>query len=254
MSIIEILVVAATSTVLMGILLPSFNLARQQAKQTVCKNNLRQMVTAASSYTIDNDNYYPIAYYNERIDGIRTYFAWDFTTWKDWNAEEPEEHVEPGLLWMGQTIEKVHQCPSFKGPANWFSDPHTGYNYNTSYIGLNETITPTNSSRALEVRSPSQTVLFGDGEYIGGANKFMRAPLSNPRDSSFSNSDRHAGSQGFRHMRTTNTAFCDGHTDSQNKVFTNTDQIAKEILEEYNKTHDNKIGFLSPDNKLYDLK
>ena len=134
MSLIEILVVVTTSTILMGILLPSFNHARQQALRNVCLNNLRQMATAASTYTIDNDDYYPLSYSTERINGVRRYVTWDFTTWKDWNAAEPIEHVEPGLLWMGQTIAKVQQCPVFDGAANWLADPHTGYNYNTSYL------------------------------------------------------------------------------------------------------------------------
>ncbi len=254
LSLIEILCVVMISTILMGMLLPSFNLVRQQALRNVCLNNLRQMSTAAFTYTIDNDGYYPLAYKTERTNGIRRYIAWDFTTWKDWNAAEPIEHVEPGLLWMGQTIAKIQQCPAFSGPANWLIDPYTGYNYNTSYIGLNETIEPVNSSRTIDVQLPAQTVLFGDGEYVGGANKFMRAPFSNPRDMSFSDADRYAGTQGFRHLHTTNISFCDGHVNFQKEIFTCTDPIGQDILEKYNQTHDSQTGFLSSDNRLYDLK
>jgi prepilin-type processing-associated H-X9-DG protein len=254
MSLVELLVVIATSTILMGILLPSFNLARQQATRNVCLNNLRQMSTAACAYAVSNDDYYPVAFNTERINGTRRYIAWDFTTYKDWSAAEPKEHVEPGLLWTGKTIDKIQQCPAFKGPANWFSDPHTGYNYNTSYIGRNETTQPVSSSRTIDVKSPAQTALFGDGEYTGGANKFMRAPFSNPRDMSFGDSNRYAGTQGFRHIHTTNIAFCDGHADSQKEIFTNTNSAAQKILEEYNQTSENQIGFLSQNNKLYDLK
>ena len=48
--------------------------------------------------------------------------------------------------------------------------------------------------------------IFGDGEYKGGANKFMRAPFDSPGDDSFNG--RYAGTQGFRHLTTTNVAFC----------------------------------------------
>ncbi|MGD2093678.1 MAG: type II secretion system protein [Phycisphaerales bacterium] len=253
-SLVEILVVVSTSALLVGLLIPSLQMVRQQAQRSFCLNNLRQMALAAQTYSTVYDDHYPIAYHTERINGIRHYLAWDFNTWKDWSQADPIEHVEPGILWMGQMIEKIQQCPVFKGPANWLVDPCTGYNYNTSYIGRDETVDPVSSARTNGVRCPGQTVLFGDGEYSGGANKFMRAPFSNPRDASFSDTFRHAGVQGFRHLHTTNVAFCDGHADFFQKVHINTDPYSRDILEEHNRTHQNKIGFLSEDNRLYDLE
>jgi len=254
LSLVEVLVVVSTSALLIGILLPSLGTARQQAKRSFCLNNLRQMALAAQTYCAVYEDRYPLAYHAGRVNGIRRYLAWDFTTWKDWSQTDPVEHVEPGLLWMGRTVEKIQQCPVFKGPANWFVDPYTGYNYNTSYIGRDETASPVDSVRTTDVCSPAQTALFGDGDYVGGANKFMRAPFSNPRDASFSDAFRHAGAQGFRHLHTTNVAFCDGHARFQRDLHTETDPIGRDILEQHNQTHDNPIGFLSADNRLYDLK
>jgi len=254
LSLIEVLVVISTSALLIGMLLPSLNTARRQAKRTFCMNNLKQMALAAQTYSAVYDDHYPLAYHTERVNDVRRYLAWDFNTWKDFSEAEPIEHVEPGLLWMGRTIEKIQSCPVFKGPANWLADPHTGYNYNTSYIGRDETVNPVGSARTTDVCSPAQTALFGDGEYTGGANKFMRAPFSNPRDASLSDSFRHAGVQGFRHLHTTNVVFCDGHAYSQRDFYTSTDPAGRDILEQYNQTQDNKIGFLSEDNRLYDLK
>ena len=254
MTLVELLVVVSTSALLIGMLLPSLGTARQQARRTLCLSNLRQMALAAQAYSTAYDDHYPIAYHTERIDGVRWNLAWDFNTWKDWSESDPVDHVEPGLLWMGQTVEKIQQCPVFKGPANWLEDPYTGYNYNTSYIGRNETIEPAGSAMTTDVRSPARTALFGDGEYPGGANKFMRAPFSNPRDMSFSDAFRYAGVQGFRHLRATNVAFCDGHARSQHERFTDTDSVSRDILEQHNETAASPIGFLSADNDLYDLK
>jgi prepilin-type N-terminal cleavage/methylation domain-containing protein/prepilin-type processing-associated H-X9-DG protein len=256
-TLIELLVVISIIALLLGILLPSLNRARQQAKSIYCLNNLRQMAIASNTYACENDDHYPLSYYNEFKDGIMYYYGWDFTTYKDWSTIPATGVVEPGLLWQGDTIEKVHQCPSFKGAHNWFADPYTGYNYNTSYIGINETINPVGSARTTDVRRPSETAIFGDGElyteYIDGANKFMRAPFSNPRDASFSDVSRAAGAQGYRHLGKTNVSFCDGHAQSWKELYTNTDSIGKEILDRYNKTHSVKIGFLSEDNRIYDL-
>ena len=50
-------------------------------------------------------------------------------------------------------------------------------------------------------RAPAtaKTALFGDGQYSGGADKFMRAPYPNPGDANFSG--RYSGTQGFRHLK-----------------------------------------------------
>ncbi len=208
----------------------------------------------ANLYAESNNARYPLAYYTEKIDGIRYYHAWDFSTYKDWSTSPVTEVVRPGLLWQGDTVERIHQCPSFAGSHNWLADPYTGYNYNTSYIGRDETVFPINSAKTSDVLQSSETVLFGDGQYSSGANKFMRAPFSNPRDASFSDPGRAAGTQGYRHLGRTNISFCDGHAESQKDIFTHTDPIGEDQLIRYNETNSIDIGFLSEDNRIYDLK
>ena len=253
-TLIELLVVISVIALLVSILMPAMSRARQQAKSLYCLNNIRQMVIAANTYANSNDDYYPIAYYTQKKNGIRYYYSWDFTTRKDWSITPAKEVVESGLLWQGEPISEVQQCPSFKGDDNWFADPHTGYNYNTSYIGTNETTTPVRSARSTEVKRASETALFGDGEYSSGANKYMRAPFSNPRDASFSDPGRVAGTQGYRHLGKTNVAFCDGHAESWEERFTEMDPIGKNELDKYNESSKVKIGFLSSNNRVYDLK
>ena len=254
-SLVETLVVISTTALLFGMLLPSLQTARQQARTTLCLSNLRQMAIASHNYAAVYDGHYPLAYYNQREGAIRTFYAWDFITWKEWSGTTAIPHVEPGLLWAGQTIEKVQQCPAFKDADNTPADPYTGYNYNTSYIGLNDTLSPVDSARTADVRRPAETALFGDGQRIDGkANKYMRAPFSHPGDTLLPDSARHAGVQGYRHLGRTNVAFSDGHARSWNEVYTETDPAAKRVLDESNATDRIQIGFLSPDNSIYDLK
>ena len=254
LTLVEMLVVISTTALLLGMLLPALRAARKQTRRTVCLSNLRQMAIAAQNYTQLNDGYYPPAYLTERIDGVQYYRAWDFTSWRVWNGPTAVRHVKPGFLWTGLTIGKVQQCPSYRGDTNSFEDPYSGYNYNISFIGRNETTSPAGSARTAEVRHPAQTVLFGDGQYEDGANKFMRAPYGNPRDASFSDAFRHAGAQGFRHLRQTNAAFCDGSVRSLALVYTETEASAKAILDKHNEEAEVLIGFLSEDNRLYDLE
>lgn len=252
-TLVELLAVIVVTALLLAALLPVLREAKKQAQSVYCLSNLRQMAVAAANYAVENNDHFPLAYMNRKIDNVRYYYSWDFTARKDWSATPPAQDIIPGLLWQGDTIEKIQQCPSFKGAHNSYDDPYTGYNYNTSYIGINETVSPVDSAKTTEVAAPALTALFGDGQYTAGANKYMRAPFSNPRDASFSDPGRAAGAQGYRHRGRTNVAFCDGHARSWKDCFTNTDPIGTEQLDRYNEQNPVKIGFLSSDNRLYDL-
>jgi prepilin-type processing-associated H-X9-DG protein len=213
--------------------------SKDTAKSANCLSNLRQMAIAAHIYANDNSGSYPIAYYLAVENGVAHSYNWDFTT----IAGSPNS-VIPGLLWQGQGAGKVQQCPSFTGGANWLADPYTGYNYNTSYIGHGQNESIPEPAKATAVRQATATVLFGDGQYSGGANKFMRAPWPNPGDETFNG--RWSGTQGFRHRKRSNTAFCDGHAESLRERFTANADDASKVAED--------TGFLSADNSLYDLE
>ena len=240
-TLVELLIVVGIIACLVAVILPTIGRARDSAKSVGCLSGLRQMAIAARSYAVSYKGVYPIAYYQGSRGSATYYYAWDLTT-----IDSPGQpaKVVPGLLWEGQGVERVQQCPSFEGAANWLTDPYTGYNYNTSYIGHGEWEADPVPARAAAVRDPANTALFGDGEWSGGANKFMRAPFANPGDSTFSG--RWSGTQGFRHLGRTNVAFCDGHAESLGDRFTQNQNGAANVAA--------GTGFLSPDNSRYDLE
>jgi prepilin-type N-terminal cleavage/methylation domain-containing protein/prepilin-type processing-associated H-X9-DG protein len=237
-TLIELLVVIAIIALLAAMLLPALSRSKGTAKSISCLNNLRQMTIAAQAYTGDHSGSFPIAYYFATENGASVSYAWDLTTILD-----AEPRVIAGLLWQGQGANRVQQCPGFDGGANWLVDPYTGYNYNTSFIGHGQFESIPEPAKAASVRRPSDTALFGDGQYAAGANKFMRAPWPNPGDASFT--ARWSGTQGFRHHGRSNTGFVDGHAESRRDCFRE------------NRSGTNNVatgtGFLSPDNSLYDL-
>lgn len=250
-TLIELLVVIAIIALLMAVLMPALAKAREQGKGILCLNNLRQMVIVAKVYASENNEYFPPAYsYDpDPMDTLAINPSWDFTTTKDWTTLEML--VEPGLLWAGQMSEKVQQCPSYKGESNTLADPYTGYNYNTSYIGHGAGETVRKSARTTNVKNSAGCAIFGDGQYSGGANKYMRSPFKSEIDMF---SARAAGTQGWRHSSKTAVAWVDGHVSLQREMYTDTESSQKAEIEKYNAEAKCKIGFLSPDNRAYDLK
>jgi prepilin-type processing-associated H-X9-DG protein/prepilin-type N-terminal cleavage/methylation domain-containing protein len=240
-TLVELLVVIGIIALLIAILLPALGVARESAKTVACLSNLRQLATAATAYTNANGGYFPVAYWFESRPPLVISTSWDFTSVRDTSTGTTS--IEPGLLWQGGTNLQVQQCPSYDGRSNSVGDPYTGYNYNTSYIGHGQSESIVAPMKAAQVRRASTCALFGDGEYRGGADKYMRAPFPNPGDASFT--DRAAGTQGYRHRKRTNVAFADGHAETRLDRFANT--TPSELPKITTGT-----GFLSDDNALYD--
>jgi prepilin-type processing-associated H-X9-DG protein/prepilin-type N-terminal cleavage/methylation domain-containing protein len=228
-TLVELLVVIGILALLIAILLPALTVANEQAKSVQCLSNLRQLGLAAQMYVMRSGGSYPIAQ-----DGTA---EWDF---KIENGQ-----VLPGILWWGSASLKIQQCPSCEIKSPTVTDPFTGYNYNTSYIGHGTGEFHVAPAKASRVKRSSEVAIFGDGGYFGGTNKYMRAPLT---DNPVTDGDtiglatRAAGTQAFRHRGRTNVLFCDGHADSLKDRFVTSPLVAA------------GTGFLSSDNHRYSLE
>jgi len=238
-TLVELLVVLAVLGIVAALGVAGAEAARESGRTARCASNLRQLAQAALLYAESHGGEFP---WGMRFENGHMQ-CWDFVTSADGKPA-------PGAIWDGladRSALGVLQCPSCLGAnANWEGDPFTGYNYNCSYIGKVEGDSGARErpARLSQIADPSRTALFGDGQFEGGANKFMRAPV---RDRAFDGSGdgtRRAGTQGFRHRGRTNVAFADGHVES--------------LAPPYRKGAEGETapgcGFLSPDNSLYSLE
>lgn len=253
-TVVEALTVVGVIAVLLAITLPAISSVRGSARAGRCQSNLRQLGVAATNYALQNRDRFPAAIlYEMTAEGLATR-CWDYD-------QLPGGAVRPGSLWAFiSSPADVQQCPEFLGPSTFGSDPHTGYNYNTTYIGA-EGRFPELAANGQWIdgwkvarqglpssrhRRTSTTALFGEGGWRGGANKFMRAP-SNVVENDLATV--YAGAQAFRHAGCSHVCFLDGHVAGMCGCHEGP-QATTPLLEGV--TDFPRNGFLSPDDSIYD--
>ena len=161
-TLIELLVVIAIISLLVSILLPSLNKAKELAKSVICLTNVKNIGTAAILYTSDYEGYFfPHYDYRDRngdniLDG------------PTWMYDGPTRGINQtpffGRFYLGPDVidgpsrgkGSVYDCPLWDGT---FSGDHSDYGYNMA-VGPNLTYYP-----ALNIESvarPTDLVMFAD--------------------------------------------------------------------------------------------
>ncbi len=239
----ELVLVIGLAALVGAALLPAISQAREAGLDTACRSNLRQLAILCQNYAMTEGffpwgmispaqheaNYLDSAWHRLKYaredparHGVARWseyktFCWDFR-----RTAADGAGWRCGEMFGDIRAESVLGCPKCRAGTsdNWDGNRFTGYNYNVCFLGYveNDRARRRYPTAFSAVTHPSRVVVFGDGGYVGGPNKFMRAPF---QDKTYDNSPaslRKAGTQAFRHgsgtARHCNMAFLDGHVEA----------------------------------------
>ena len=152
-TLIELLVVIAIISLLVSILLPSLNRAKELARQVICITNLKQIGTTWGIYWSEHDGAIPCSY------GEKHYFAWGGFDTGSLCGDAPP--ISQRTLASYIDADNLYNCPDDDSRGaiggtvwEWWG---TSYAYNT-YVSWG----PDSASCLSQVSQPARTLFIGD--------------------------------------------------------------------------------------------
>ncbi len=257
-SLIELLVVLAVISLLIGIMVPALATSKAQVKQVVCQSNLRQLLLATTGYTGENDgHFFPAALDIYGDNRHRWYGGRDrnnepFDTGKSLLAPYWGEKI----LECSEQVDYVNLDPDHSD----YDQGSGGYGYNMIYVGSNiwaegyEDESCRDTAKVTQIKRPAQTLLFTDSA-MAKTGSYIEYSFSEPRyfvvngepvvDAGWVPSP----SIHFRHRHQANIGWGDGHVSSEIRGGYDG------INEDGSRPADMELGWFKPmDNTFFDLE
>lgn len=113
-TLIELLVVIAIIALLLSIITPALNKAKEQAKFIICQNNLRSYGVIGVMYTSENDGVFPYPWESIYSEFVFPGEPQRYCRWHNADYDLSNYPEYGGPLWPYLQVKDINLCPKFK--------------------------------------------------------------------------------------------------------------------------------------------
>jgi len=153
-TLVELLVVIAIIALLMAILMPALNKARELGKRSGCLSNLKQLTLCWIMYADDNEGKIPASDVGYNPNGPH---FWVMKEPGNATIEEKEQAIKDGVLWPYCKILKLYKCPTGEREERRTYSMVNSMNSDTKAAWKGPII-----KNKFEIRRPSERLVFTD--------------------------------------------------------------------------------------------